>query len=71
MSECGDVRLVRHEYDRIARFVEARKERWSHIPLGRTGKPEDLAEAFYFLTTADSACITGQTFHVNGGLVTP
>lgn len=51
--------------------VEARKERWSHIPLGRTGKPEDLAEAFYFLTTADSACITGQTFHVNGGLVTP
>ena len=51
--------------------VEARKERWSHIPLGRTGKPEDLAEAFYFLTTADSAWITGQTFHVNGGLVTP
>lgn len=51
--------------------VEARRERWSHIPLGRTGKPEDLAEAFYFLTTADSACITGQTFHVNGGLVTP
>jgi NAD(P)-dependent dehydrogenase (short-subunit alcohol dehydrogenase family) len=51
--------------------VEARRKRWSHIPLGRTGKPEDLAEAFYFLTTADSACITGQTFHVNGGLVTP
>lgn len=50
---------------------EARKQRWSHIPLGRTGRPEDLAEAFYFLTTPESACITGQTFHVNGGLVTP
>jgi NAD(P)-dependent dehydrogenase (short-subunit alcohol dehydrogenase family) len=50
---------------------EARKQRWSQIPLGRTGRPEDLAEAFYFLTTAESAWITGQTLHVNGGLVTP
>jgi NAD(P)-dependent dehydrogenase (short-subunit alcohol dehydrogenase family) len=50
---------------------EARKQRWSQIPMGRTGKPEDLAEAFYFLTTAESAWITGQTFHVNGGLVAP
>jgi NAD(P)-dependent dehydrogenase (short-subunit alcohol dehydrogenase family) len=50
---------------------EVRKQRWSHIPVGRTGKPEDLAEAFYFLTTPESAWITGQTFHVNGGLVTP
>ena len=50
---------------------EARRQRWSDIPLGRTGKPEDIAEAFYFLTTPESAWITGQTFHVNGGLVTP
>jgi NAD(P)-dependent dehydrogenase (short-subunit alcohol dehydrogenase family) len=51
--------------------AEARRRRWSDIPLGRTGRPEDLAEAFYFLTTPESACITGQTLHVNGGLVTP
>jgi 3-oxoacyl-[acyl-carrier protein] reductase len=50
---------------------EARKQRWSQIPLGRTGQPEDLAETFYFLTTPESNWITGQTFHVNGGLVTP
>ncbi len=51
---------------------EARKQRWySEIPLGRTGQPEDLAEMFYFLTTPESAAITGQTFHVNGGLVMP
>jgi 3-oxoacyl-[acyl-carrier protein] reductase len=50
---------------------EVRKQRWSIIPLGRTGKPEDLAEMFYYLTTPESAWITGQTFHVNGGLVTP
>jgi NAD(P)-dependent dehydrogenase (short-subunit alcohol dehydrogenase family) len=50
---------------------EARQQRWSSIPLGRTGRPEDIAEAFFFLTTPESAWITGQTFHVNGGLVTP
>jgi NAD(P)-dependent dehydrogenase (short-subunit alcohol dehydrogenase family) len=48
---------------------EARKQRWSQIPLGRTGKPEDLAEAFFFLTTPESAWITGQTLNVNGGLI--
>ncbi len=50
---------------------EARRQRWSQIPLGRTGSPEDLAEMFYFLSMAESAWITGQTFHVNGGLVMP
>jgi len=48
---------------------ESRKRRWADIPLGRTGQPVDLAEAFYFLTTPESAWITGQTFHVNGGLL--
>ncbi len=50
---------------------EVRKQRWSIIPLGRTGQPEDLAEMFYYLTMPESAWITGQTFHVNGGLLTP
>jgi NAD(P)-dependent dehydrogenase (short-subunit alcohol dehydrogenase family) len=50
---------------------EARRQRWSGIPLGRTGRPEDIAEAFFFLTTPESAWMTGQTLHVNGGLVMP
>jgi NAD(P)-dependent dehydrogenase (short-subunit alcohol dehydrogenase family) len=51
---------------------EARRERWwSQIPLGRTALPEDLAEMYYFLVTPESAAITGQTFHVNGGVVMP
>lgn len=51
---------------------EARKQRWwSQIPLGRTALPDDLAEMYYFLTTPESAAITGQTFHVNGGVVMP
>ncbi len=51
---------------------EARKQRWwPNIPLGRTALPSDLAEMYYFLTTPESAAITGQTFHVNGGVVMP
>jgi 3-oxoacyl-[acyl-carrier protein] reductase len=59
-------RVMQHE------TAEARKQRWySSIPLGRTGMPEELAEMYYFLTTAEAAAITGQTFHVNGGVVMP
>lgn len=47
------------------------KQREAEVPLGRTGKPDDLAEAFYFLCSVEGACITGQTLHVNGGLVMP
>ena len=51
---------------------EARKQRWwPNIPLGRTALPQDLAEMYFFLTTPESAAITGQTFHVNGGVVMP
>jgi len=51
---------------------EARNQRWwPNIPLGRTALPQDLAEMYFFLTTPESAAITGQTFHVNGGLVMP
>jgi 3-oxoacyl-[acyl-carrier protein] reductase len=52
--------------------AEARKQRWwPNIPLGRTALPEEVAEMYYFLTTPASAAITGQTFHVNGGVVMP
>lgn len=52
--------------------AEARQQRWwPNIPLGRTALPQDIAEMFYFLTTPESAAITGQTFHVNGGVVMP
>lgn len=52
--------------------AEARRQRWwPQIPLGRTAVPRDLAEMYYFLTTPESAAITGQTFHVNGGVVMP
>lgn len=38
------------------------------IPLGRLGQPDDLAGAIVFLSSADSAFITGQVLSVSGGL---
>jgi 3-oxoacyl-[acyl-carrier protein] reductase len=38
-------------------------------PLGRWGKPEDVAGAALFLASEDSAFLTGQTIMVNGGVV--
>jgi len=40
----------------------------SQIPLGRLGKPNEIAEVVYFLTSDKANYITGQTLHVNGGL---
>lgn len=37
-------------------------------PAGRLGKPEDIAPAILFLSSADAAYITGQTLTVDGGL---
>mgnify|MGYP001334448007 CR=1 FL=1 len=38
------------------------------IPMGRMGKIEEIASAVYFLSSEESAYITGQVLHVNGGL---
>lgn len=38
------------------------------IPLGRLGRPEDIASAVAFLASDDAAFITGQTLSVSGGL---
>ena len=37
------------------------------IPVGRVGKPEDVANAVLFLASDDSGYITGQTLPVTGG----
>ena len=40
-----------------------------NIPVGRVGQPEDIASCALFLASENSSYITGQTFHVNGGLL--
>lgn len=39
-----------------------------HIPLGRFGRPEDVAAAVVFLASPAADYITGATLHVNGGM---
>ena len=41
----------------------------SSIPLGRLGKPEDVANLVCFLVSDEATYITGQTFNVDGGMV--
>ena len=41
----------------------------SLIPLSRLGNPEDVAKAVCFLASDDSSYITGETIHVNGGML--
>ena len=38
------------------------------IPLGRFGKPEDVAAAVAFLASEEAGYITGQVLHVDGGM---
>ncbi len=40
-----------------------------NIPMKKFGEPVDVANLVYFLTTNDASYITGQNFHVNGGML--
>ena len=39
----------------------------SATPLGRVGHPDDVVGAVRYLIGDDSAFVTGQTLHINGG----
>jgi pteridine reductase len=50
---------VEYDEDRVARIA-------AKIPMGRIGRPEDVAEAVLYLASA--SYVTGQTLFVDGGL---
>lgn len=48
-------------------YAAKKARRVPDIPLGRMGRPEDIAAAALFLLGPGAAWITGQVLHVNGG----
>jgi len=46
---------------------DMRKQVEAQTPLGRIGKPQDIASAAVFLASSDSGWITGETFLISGG----
>lgn len=41
----------------------------SRVPMARLGTPQDIAAAAIYLASDEAAYVTGQTIHVNGGMV--
>ena len=55
--------------DMTAQLSEAQQQALlAQIPLGRLGKPDDVAQAVAFLASPQADYITGQELHVNGGM---
>jgi 3-oxoacyl-[acyl-carrier protein] reductase len=48
---------------------EQREGMLSQVPLGRLGEGDDIANAVVFLASGGGAYITGETLHVNGGML--
>ncbi len=48
---------------------EQRNAMLAQVPLGRLGAGQDIADAVLFLASAAGSYITGETLHVNGGML--
>ena len=50
---------------------EHKKQMLAQVPVGRLGRPEEIAAAVVFLASPAAGYITGETLHVNGGMLMP
>ena len=63
-----ETELVKELYDASAEGQALRKARIGTIPLGRFGRPMDVAEMAVFLASEESSWLTGTAIPVDGGL---
>ncbi|QOV10786.1 3-oxoacyl-[acyl-carrier-protein] reductase [Viridibacillus arvi] len=49
--------------------AEVKNQMLGQIPLAKLGDPKDVAKVVLFLASDDASYITGQTIHVDGGMV--
>jgi NAD(P)-dependent dehydrogenase (short-subunit alcohol dehydrogenase family) len=52
----------------FAKDAERAARRLVHVPMGRFGEPEEMANAVLFLASDESSFITASTFLVDGGI---
>jgi NAD(P)-dependent dehydrogenase (short-subunit alcohol dehydrogenase family) len=55
----------------LAKFLSddaKRERRLVHIPMGRFGAPEEIAQGALFLASDDSSWMTGQSLIIDGGI---
>lgn len=62
--------VIHHRGDATgASYQEAMDDLTSMIPMGRVGKPEELANLVVFLASDAASYITGATIQVDGGVI--
>jgi len=61
--------LIDTEGSNASGVINGEAEKWhvSETPLGRTGKPDDIAKVAVFLASKDSYWVNGETIAVAGG----
>lgn len=60
--------MIQTEGTQVNYEGEKGERRSRAVPLGRTGRPEDIADVVGFLASDDARYVTGQIIYVDGGL---
>lgn len=63
-----ETELIKDLFDTSADGEAARRARIATIPLGRMGRPEDVAEMAVYLAAKESSWVTGVAIPLDGGL---
>jgi NAD(P)-dependent dehydrogenase (short-subunit alcohol dehydrogenase family) len=63
-----ETELVKGVFNQTEQGQAMRKARIATIPLGRIGRPEDVAELAVFLASEESSWLTGAAIPLDGGL---